>query len=210
MDLRKFAKWSLKAVTPQKTRPDISGPTTLPFLEVGNWNSKYPKLKEKKLAPVDFAEAMSLKVGDLVRVLFGKDAGNDGVIRSIDRANNQCIVAGCNMTNITRNPELPKSHDKTKHQSYLVSSESPIHLTNVQPLDPVLKKPTRLKTRMMLSGELVRISKLSRCAMPEPVAVYNEPSAPVLKKHVPPSSSTMTTEQMEMLAAVSARLSNRS
>lgn len=59
------------------------------------------------------------------------------------------------------NPQLPGQ----------VAVEAPIHVTNVVPLDPVTKKPTRIKRRYSMTGECVRISKLSGCAMPDPVPV---------------------------------------
>ena len=210
MDLRKYIKWSLKAVAPQKMRPE-PGPRRLPFLEIDKTPSKFPKLKERtRLAPVDFAEAMSLRVGDLVRVLYGKDAGNDGIIQSIDRINNQVIVSRCNMEKVSWNPKLFKS--KSGSVPHLISSEAPIHVTNVVPIDPVLKKPTRIKTRRMITGELVRISKLSRCAMPEPVHVPTTPSEPVKlsKSKTPPPLEVVTPEKLAMLQAVAARLANRS
>lgn len=211
MDLRKYIKWSLKAVAPQKMRPE-PGPRQLPFLEIDKTPSKFPKLKEwNKLAPVDFAAAMSIKVGDLVRVLYGKDAGNDGIIQSIDRVNNQVIVSRCNMEKVSWNPEVFK--DKPKSGPHLISSEAPIHITNICPIDPVLKMPTRIKTRRMMSGELVRISKLSRCAMPDPVHVPTKPAEPpVTHKHnrTPPPLHIVTPEKLAMLQAVADRLANRS
>ena len=204
MDLRKYIKWSLKAVAPQKIRKE-PGPSRLPFLEVGKRQSKFPKLEEpQKLAPIDFADVMSLKVGDLVRVLYGKDAGNDGIIKSIDTKANQVIVSRCNMEKVSWNPDFAKATSSKERVPSLRSFEAPIHITNVAPLDPVLKKPTRIKTRRMLSGELVRISKLSRCAMPEPVSIPTPPITPT--KYTPPVSP-LTPEKAAMLAEVAARLS---
>jgi large subunit ribosomal protein L24 len=207
MDLRKYVKWSMKAVAPQKIRKD-PGPSNLPFLEIGKWNSKFPKLKEKeRLAPIDFAEGMCLKVGDLVRVLYGKDAGNDGIIKSIDRKANQVIVSRCNMEKVTWNPAMLKSDKKTFKGPAIVSHEAPIHITNIAPLDPVLKKPTRIKTRRMMTGELVRISKLSRCAMPEsPDLIEFASSAVSNPAHPTALPPVLSPEKEQMLAAVEARL----
>eukprot|EP00920_Eleutheroschizon_duboscqi_P040065 GHVT01096029.1.p1 GENE.GHVT01096029.1~~GHVT01096029.1.p1 ORF type:complete len:174 (-),score=31.26 GHVT01096029.1:339-860(-) len=55
--------------------------------------------------------------------------------------------------------------------SALTHQELPIHITNVAMLDPVVKRPTVVRRRRLLSGALVRISKLSGCAMPEPLPV---------------------------------------
>ena len=205
MDLRKYIKWTLKAVAPQKIRGDPA-PSRLPFLEIGKTQSKFPKTKdEPRLAPVDFADAMSLKVVDLVRVLYGKDAGNDGIIKSIDRKANQVIVSRCNMEKVSWNPRLFEAKQPSEHVPSLESREAPIHITNIAPVDPVLKKPTRIKTRQMLSGELVRISKLSRCAMPEPVSI---PIPPSTKQKPANHGPKISPEKAAMLAAVTARLSS--
>merc|ERR1740129_414993 len=42
---------------------------------------------------------------------------------------------------------------------------------NVVLLDPVTKQPTRVKRRIMMHGESVRVSKVSGAAMPDPVPV---------------------------------------
>lgn len=59
-------------------------------------------------------------------------------------------------------------------QDQLVTVEMPIHVTNVAPVDPVIKKPTRIKRRYTMFGECVRISKVSGCAVPEPVKLERE------------------------------------
>jgi large subunit ribosomal protein L24 len=123
--------------------------------------------KRAKAIQIDMIKAFNLRRGDLVRVLYGRDAGNSGVIRKVIPEKNQVVVSGCNVIKSFRpseaerqlNPDLPA----------LVPLEAPIHVTNVAPLDPVTKKPTRIKRRYSMAGECVRISKHSGCAMPEPV-----------------------------------------
>eukprot|EP00439_Symbiodinium_sp_Y106_P053497 s2048_g7.t1 len=65
----------------------------------------------------------------------------------------------------------------------IVSVECPIHITNVVLVDPVTKQPTRVKRRYMMNGEDVRISKVSGCAMPEPVAVGLNEREVLWKQH---------------------------
>ena len=192
MDLRKYAKWSLKAMTHQKQRVSQRAPQTR-FLEVSNANSKFPALpNKKKLASVDIASALSLQEGDLVRVLFGKETGSEGVIKRILRKDNQVIVERCNMKRVS-------------NRSGPISREAPIHVLNVVPLDPVLKQPTRIKSRYDMSGRRVRISKLSRCAMPRPVPVRTQKSEKLNKSDKPVKKKNSTAQGL-MLAAVSERL----
>merc|ERR1711865_1084255 len=65
----------------------------------------------------------------------------------------------------------------------IISVECPIHITNVALLDPVTKGPTRVKRRIMMNGECVRISKVSGSAMPEPVAVAPNEREELFEKH---------------------------
>jgi ribosomal protein L24 len=132
-----------------------------------------PAIVDNKAArafPVDMVRAFNLRKGDLVQVLYGRDKGNHGVVRDILRNSNQLIVSGCNVVKSYRpseaekqiNPQLPG----------FIALEAPIHVTNVAPLDPVTKKPTRIKLRCSMMGECVRISKLSGCAIPDAVSTH--------------------------------------
>ena len=150
MDLRKYAQFALKAQSRQKQRPKFQN-RNLPFLSISDHFSKFPAIKPKKkevLAPVDYVSSLNRQQGDLVRVLYGKDAGREGIIKRIFK-DNLVSVSGTSL--------LPNKQ------------ETLIHILNVVPLDPVLRRPTRIKTRISMSGQKVRISKLSRCAMPRPV-----------------------------------------
>lgn len=150
MDLRKYAQYALKAQARQKQRPSFPN-RNLPFLEIPDHFSKFPAIKPRKrdiLAPIDYAKGLNIQQGDLVRVLYGKDAGREGIIKRFYK-NNLLSVSGTSL--------LPNNQ------------ETLIHILNVVPLDPVLRRPTRIKTRVSMSGQKIRISKLSRCAMPEPV-----------------------------------------
>jgi len=140
----------------------------LPFLSV----SKEPSLprppvdpRERRLIKVDLAREMNIVAGDRVQVLYGSEQGRQGVISKIDQQTNQVYVSGINMKRSFWHPQPGPGKPS------IVSIETPIHITNVTLLDPVLKKPTRVKRRVMMNGEVVRVSKLSGSAMPEPVPV---------------------------------------
>jgi large subunit ribosomal protein L24 len=176
-DLTKYVPYFMKAL-----RHNVKGPgwrpadsgvrTATKFLDVSKEPSLKSPLVDKKKARavnIDMASAFNLQKGDLVQVLYGRDKGHHGVVRKILPGSNQVIVSGCNVVKSYRptdaerqlNPNLPG----------LVPVEAPIHVTNVVPLDPVTKKPTRIKRRYSMTGECVRISKVSGCAIPDPVPV---------------------------------------
>merc|ERR1712187_994315 len=107
----------------------------------------------------------NVQVGDRVQVLFGSEKGTQGIVGQILRKTNQVVVTGANLKRSFWNPEPGPGRPS------IISVECPIHITNVVLLDPVTKRPTRVKRRYMMDGECVRISKASGCAMPEPVPV---------------------------------------
>eukprot|EP00397_Hematodinium_sp_SG-2012_P046534 GEMP01052612.1.p1 GENE.GEMP01052612.1~~GEMP01052612.1.p1 ORF type:complete len:214 (+),score=38.10 GEMP01052612.1:194-835(+) len=135
------------------------------FLHVSKEPSKPKPIQDQRRVGVhiDLAREMNIRKGDLVQVLHGRDQGNQGVIRHIMKKKNQVIVTGMNMKKTFWSP-------KAEGPS-LTTIEMPIHVTNVALIDPVIKKPTRVKRRYTMNGEGVRISKLSGCAMPEPSVV---------------------------------------
>jgi len=134
------------------------------FLKMSHENSIPKPLKEKRTtARIDLFRYLNILKGDLVEVLYGRDQGKHGVVMRVDRRKNTLLVEGCNMKNTFWNPR------DTTRGAKMITTELPIHITNVAPLDPVMKKPTRIKRRQMLNGNRVRISKLSGCAMPKPV-----------------------------------------
>jgi large subunit ribosomal protein L24 len=125
--------------------------------------------KKSRAVHIDMAKAFNIVKGDLVQVLYGRDSGNTGVVSQILRQTNQVVVTGCNIVRSYRPSEAERQMNPTLPSQIAV--EAPIHVTNVVPLDPVTKKPTRIKRRYSMSGDCVRISKVSGSAMPDPVPV---------------------------------------
>ncbi|CAK9057665.1 unnamed protein product [Durusdinium trenchii] len=120
---------------------------------------------------------MGVMVGDRVRVLYGTEKGKYGVISRILHDKNQVVVNGTNLKRSFWHPE-PGPGKPSR-----VTVELPIHVTNVALIDPVTKQPTRVKRRYTMNGEGVRISKVSGCAMPEPVPVRPNERELLWKKH---------------------------
>ena len=176
-DYTKYLPYFLRSLrhnvkAPGWSPPEASARTASKFLDVSSEPSlKRPVVNNKtsRAVHINMVKAFNLEKGDLVQVLYGRDAGNTGVIRTILPATNQVIVSGCNVIKSYRPSEAEKQ--LAPSLPGLVPVEAPIHVTNVAPLDPVIKKPTRIKRRYSMTGECVRISKLSGCAMPDPVHV---------------------------------------
>jgi ribosomal protein L24 len=153
MDLRKYVKFQIKAMQPQLQRPKTQN-LKLPFLSLTKHFSKFPalKLKQEKLAPIDYAKHLCLQKGDLVRILYGRYAGHHG--RLLEIKDNMVSVSGCEQIRQSEGTTYSLRNDK-------------INILNVVPIDPVLKRPTRIKMRVNMFGKKIRLSKLSRCAMPD-------------------------------------------
>lgn len=176
-DYTKYLPYALRAVRhkvkPPGWRPPESSPrTATKFLDV----SKEPSLREPlvdkhkaEAVHIDMISAFNIRKGDLVQVLYGRDAGNTGIISKVLPGTNQVIVSGCNVVRSFRPSEAERQLSPSLPAQ--VAVEAPIHITNVAPLDPVTKKPTRIKRRYSMTGECVRISKISGSAMPDPVPV---------------------------------------
>ncbi|GAW83615.1 50S ribosomal protein L24 [Plasmodium gonderi] len=135
----------------------------LDFLELSKELSiPFPLRERNQPKHLDLSKYLNIKVGDLVKVLYGPYKDREGIVLNINPKRNTLIVDGCNMKKSAWNVTNKKT-------SSIITQEMPIHITNVAILDPISKKPTVVKRRYMMNGECVRISKISGCAMPEPV-----------------------------------------
>ena len=89
-------------------------------------------------------------------VMAGKDKGKSGkVVRALP-ATSQVIIEG---VNIQKHAE--KTNKQTKQGGGIVEVAAPIHVSNVQIVDPETKKPTRVGYTKNDKGKNVRIAKAS-------------------------------------------------
>ncbi|CAJ1226508.1 MULTISPECIES: 50S ribosomal protein L24 [Lactiplantibacillus] len=98
---------------------------------------------------------MLIKTGDKVRVISGKDRGQEGTVKKVLIAKNRVVVEGVNKI---------KKHQKPTNvnpQGGIVDIEAPIDISNVMFLDPSTNEPTRLGVRREDDGKRVRFAKKS-------------------------------------------------
>ncbi|MDR1616514.1 MAG: 50S ribosomal protein L24 [Syntrophomonadaceae bacterium] len=96
---------------------------------------------------------MSIKKGDTVKVLTGKDAGKQGKVLKIITATNRVIVEGVNKV---------KKHQKPSRslpQGGIMSMEAALHRSNVMLVCSHCKKPTRVGVKFLDNNEKVRMCK---------------------------------------------------
>ena len=98
---------------------------------------------------------LHIKKGDTVYVNAGEDKGKTGRVLKVLVKDNKAIVEGINMVSKHTKPNAKAP------QGGIVKKEAPIHLSNLNVLDPQTKKPTRIGRKMNDEGKLVRYSKKS-------------------------------------------------
>ena len=105
------------------------------------------------MATQRFAPKLKLKTGDTVKVIAGEDKGKTGAIVKMFPTESRAIVEGV---------RIAKKHRKPTQQSPggIEEIELPIHISNLQLVDPKTGTATRVGRRVE-AGKLVRYSKKS-------------------------------------------------
>ncbi|MBM7616771.1 large subunit ribosomal protein L24 [Weissella uvarum] len=97
---------------------------------------------------------MFVKTGDKVKVIAGKNKGMEGSIVKTLADQDRVVVEGVNMV---------KKHQKPNNQypqGGIIEQEAPIHVSNVQLLDPSTNEPTKIGYKVE-DGKKVRFAKKS-------------------------------------------------
>lgn len=113
------------------------------------------------LEPAKRLPSWPIVSGDTVQVIEGPEKGKIGQVLAVKRKTNQIVIKDVNM------------HVRTKRATpvrggFFYKTESPIHYTNVQLVDPVQNKPTKIHFAKDLAGNNVRVSNLSGAIIPKP------------------------------------------
>ncbi len=95
-----------------------------------------------------------IKKGDTVYVLAGEDRGKTGRVLAVEREKNRAVVEGVNI--VTKATKPTAQHP----QGGLIKKEAPIHISNLNLVDPKTGKPTRVRIERK-DGKVIRISKKS-------------------------------------------------
>ena len=95
-----------------------------------------------------------IKKGDTVYVNAGNDKGKTGKVLSVDPAKDRAIVEGVNMVSKHTKPNAKQP------QGGILKQEAPIHMSNLNLIDPKSGKPTRVGFKVE-GDKKVRIAKKS-------------------------------------------------
>ncbi|OJU42680.1 MAG: 50S ribosomal protein L24 [Bacteroidales bacterium 45-6] len=97
---------------------------------------------------------LHIKKGDVVYVNTGVDKGKTGRVVKVHVEKQRALVEGINMVTKHAKPSAKNP------QGGIVKMEAPIHISNLNVVDPKSGKPTRIG-RKEVDGKLVRYSKKS-------------------------------------------------
>ena len=101
--------------------------------------------------------SISIKKGDNVYVLSGKEKGKTGKVLEVDHERQRAIVEKLMVFKRHykrgRNPAAPEGG--------IVEKNGSIHVSNLALVDPESKKPTRIGTKLLENGKRVRIARRS-------------------------------------------------
>ncbi len=98
---------------------------------------------------------LHIKKGDTVYVNAGNDKGKTGKVLKVLPKESRAIVEGVHMVKKNQKPSAKFP------QGGIIEMEAPVHISNLNVLDPKTKKPTRIGRRLNEEGKRVRYAKKS-------------------------------------------------
>lgn len=137
----------------------------------------------KKLKPQLLEAAKKNKFnivrGDKVQVIgTHPERGKQGIVQKVMRDRDRVVVEGVNL-----GPKRVKGNADRGISGRTEQVPRSIHYSNVNLVDPVTDKPTRIFKKILEDGTKVRVAKQSGAIIPKPE---------ILKARKPPSSTTVT------------------
>ncbi len=98
---------------------------------------------------------LHIKKGDTVYVNAGDSKGQQGKVLKVDVAKQRAIVEGVNLCKKATKPNAKNP------QGGIIEQEAPIHISNLQVVDPKSGKATKIGRKANAEGKLVRYAKKS-------------------------------------------------
>ena len=98
---------------------------------------------------------LHIKKNDTVMVIDGEDKGKTGKVLKVLVDKNRAIVEGVNIMTKSAKPSAKNP------QGGIIKVEAPIHISNLNLIDPKSGKATRIGMKFNEDGKKVRIAKKS-------------------------------------------------
>ena len=104
---------------------------------------------------------MKVRRDDMVKVISGKDRGKTGRVLSVDREKQRVYVEGLNIQKRHTRPRSLRDTQRSQEVGGIIEAPGPIHVSNVQLIDPKSGDPTRVGVKRDEGGRRVRYAKKS-------------------------------------------------
>ena len=111
----------------------------------------------RRKAARDGKPGMKIRKGDHVIVVAGADRGLEGTVIVAYPDRDKVLVQGVNM--IKKNTKVTHQGIRGAKEGGIVHQEAPVHVSNVQLIDPETKKPARAGYRFDEDGKKVRTTR---------------------------------------------------
>ena len=102
---------------------------------------------------------MKIKKGDHVIVVAGRDRGRSGLVIAAYPDRGKVLVQGVNV--VKKNKKVTYQGQRGAKEGGIVTQEAPIHVSNVQLVDPETKRPARVGYKINEDGTKVRVLRPS-------------------------------------------------
>ena len=107
------------------------------------------------------ASRMKVRKNDMVKVISGKDRGKTGRVLRTEPTKSRVYVEGLCIQKRHTRPTTLRDTQRAQEMGGVIEVEGPIHVSNVQLLDPKSNEPTRVSVRRDEGGRRVRVAKKS-------------------------------------------------
>jgi large subunit ribosomal protein L24 len=104
---------------------------------------------------------MKIRRDDMVKVISGKDRGKTGRVMAVDPKKQRVYVEGLNIQKRHSRPRTLRDTQRTQEIGGIIEAPGPIHVSNVQLLDPKSGDPTRVGVSRDEGGRRIRVAKKS-------------------------------------------------
>ena len=101
---------------------------------------------------------MKVRKDDMVKVISGKDRGKTGRVLRTESHRERVYVEGMNIQKRHQRPRSLRDTQRAQEIGGVIEVEGPIHVSNVQLLDPKSGEPTRVSIQRK-DGRRVRVAK---------------------------------------------------
>ena len=103
---------------------------------------------------------MKIRKDDMVKVISGKDRGKTGRVLRTEPGRSRVYVEGMSIQKRHQRPRSLRDTQRAQDVGGVIEVEGPIHVSNVQLLDPKSGEPTRVAIKRE-DGRRVRVAKKS-------------------------------------------------